>query len=141
VSGDYHFHFGHLTVGPIALLRYTNVYIVLLNEVLPPLRFGTPERCLKRKLYNLRDLAAAHTRQLKVAVWPTAQVGRVSPRPQDYRQPIASVGRMLLPLITVLGLAGCRYVLGPAVSERHALPARLPDTTKNHAPLQSRTPP
>jgi len=25
---------------------------------------------------------------------------------------------MLLPLITVLGLTGCSYVLGPAVSER-----------------------
>ena len=42
MSGDYHFHFGHLTVGPIALLRYTNVYVVSLNEVALPLRFGTP---------------------------------------------------------------------------------------------------
>jgi len=51
------------------------------------------------------------------------------------------LGPMLLPLATVLGLTGCSYVLGPAVSERHALPARSPDTTKNHASLQSRTPP
>jgi len=43
---------------------------------------------------------------------------------------------MLLPLATVLGRTGCSYVLGPAVSERHALPARLPDTTKNHASLR-----
>jgi len=32
-------------------------------------------------------------------------------------------------------LTGCSYVLGPAVSERHALPARPLDTTKNHAPF------
>jgi hypothetical protein len=34
----------------------------------------------------------------------TAQVGRVSPRPQDHRQPIASVVRMLLFLAMVLDL-------------------------------------
>jgi outer membrane autotransporter protein len=27
VSGGYDFHFGHLTVGPIASLQYTNVYL------------------------------------------------------------------------------------------------------------------
>ena len=32
----------------------------------------------------------------------------------------------------VLCLTGCGYVLGPAVWERHTLPARPPDTTKNH---------
>jgi len=62
----------------------------------------------------------------------TAQVGRVSPRPQDHRQPIAPFSRMVLPVVMVLCLMGCGYVLGPAVSERHALPARPPDTTKNH---------
>jgi hypothetical protein len=30
---------------------------------------------------------------------------------------------MLLPLATIVGLTGCSYVLGPAVSERPALPA------------------
>ena len=40
---------------------------------------------------------------------------------------IASLGRMLLPLATVLRPTGCSYVLGPAVSERRALPARPPD--------------
>jgi hypothetical protein len=34
---------------------------------------------------------------------------------------------MLLPLATVLGLTGCSYVLSPAVSERHALPATVDD--------------
>jgi hypothetical protein len=69
------------------------------------------------------------------------QVGRVSPRPQDHRQPITPFGRMLLPLATVLDLTGCSYVLGPAVSERHAYLLGRPDTTKNHALLQSRMPP
>jgi len=41
----------------------------------------------------------------------------------------------------VLGLIGCSYVLGPAVSERHALPTRLPGTAKNHVALQFQTPP
>jgi len=34
---------------------------------------------------------------------------------------------MLLPLATVLGLIGSGYVLGPAVSERHALAATIDD--------------
>jgi hypothetical protein len=34
---------------------------------------------------------------------------------------------MLLPLATVLGLTGCSYVLGPAVWERHTLPATIDD--------------
>jgi hypothetical protein len=41
-------------------------------------------------------------------------LGRVSPRPQDQRQPIVPSGRVLLPLATVLGLTGCSYVLGSA---------------------------
>jgi len=42
---------------------------------------------------------------------------------------------MLFPLATVLGLTGCSYVLGPVVSERRALPARSPDTTKIMRPF------
>jgi len=72
---------------------------------------------------------------IKVAALASAQVGRVSPRPQDYREPIAPLGRMLFAVATVLGLTGCSYVLGPAVSERHALPARSPDTTKIMRPF------
>jgi len=52
------------------------------------------------------------------------RAGRARPAaagPHDHRQPIALFGRMLLPLAMVLGLTGCSYVLGPAVSERHAL--------------------
>jgi hypothetical protein len=37
---------------------------------------------------------------------------------------------MLLLLATVLGLRGYSYILGPGVSERHALLPRSPDTAK-----------
>ncbi len=39
---------------------------------------------------------------------------------------------MLLALATVLGQTGCSYVLGPAVSERRALPTRSTDRHQNH---------
>jgi len=42
---------------------------------------------------------------------------------------------MLLALATVLGLTGWSYVLGAAVSERHALPAQPPDITKITRPF------
>jgi hypothetical protein len=41
------------------------------------------------------------------------------------RQSIAPFGRMFLPVAMVLGLTGGSYILGPAVSERHALPTQL----------------
>jgi len=48
------------------------------------------------------------------------RAGRARPAaagPQNHRQTIAPLGRMLLSLATVLGLTGCSYVLGHAVSE------------------------
>src|SRR5882724_1626536 len=56
----------------------------------------------------------------------------LSPRPLDHRQSIAPLGPMLLALATVLGQTGCSYVLGPAVSERRALPTRSTDRHQNH---------
>jgi hypothetical protein len=68
----------------------------------------------------------------------SAQVGRVSPRPQDHRQSIAPLGPMLLALATVLGGTGYSYVLGPAVSERRALPTATKITWSTAAHWRSR---
>ena len=85
------------------------------------------------------DPGAAHAHQHKLASetegatdfgggLSSAQVGRVSPRPQDHRRSIGPLGPILRTLATVLGRTGCNYVLGPAVSERRALPARSPNS-------------
>jgi hypothetical protein len=47
---------------------------------------------------------------------------------------------MLLPLATVFGLTGYSYIVGTAVSERHAVPPRRQMLPKSCA-LQSRTTP
>jgi hypothetical protein len=67
----------------------------------------------------------------------TGEVGRVSPRPQDHRQPIAPARPNAFASGNRSPPNSGTYVLGAAVSERHALPARSPDHYQNHAPFQS----
>jgi hypothetical protein len=74
--------------------------------------------------------ATAHTRQLNVAARGPAQGRARLSETAGSSATIAPIGPMLLLLATVLGLRGYSYILGPGVSERHALLPRSPDTAK-----------
>jgi len=61
------------------------------------------------------------------SVWANAQVGRVSPRPQDRGRNCTLIGREPLREAKAFDLMGLWVAGDPAVSERRALPARSPD--------------